>query len=224
MKALKTLLCALLAGASFAAVNTQAAIVNSDAGFSLVEDFESFDGLVEKGPIGIAGGGVFESSVYSTLGASAVDLGDNGTWGAGNKFAGIGDLSFTPSTNEGFVGNMTFTLGGAPVRGVGANFSIFKDASTSGQVTIEALGAGGAVLETHDFIVNFNDINLTNASLFLGFVRGSHDIEALRVSGDGFVLDNLSVQPVPIPAAAFLMFPPLAGALGWARRNARRTA
>ena len=195
----------------------QAAVVTSNAGFSVIEDFEGFDGLVVKAPLALNAGAVVTSTVFSTIGAFGVDLVDNGTWGAGNKFAGIGDLSSTPTTFEGFVGSMTFDFGVAR-NGVGADFSIFNDGSVSGLITIEALGAGAVTLETETFAVDFNDPFGTNAALFRGFVRNSADIVALRVSGDGFVVDNLSA--VPVPAALPLMLGGLA-ALGVRLRRRR---
>ncbi len=199
------------------AAAVQAAVVTSNAGFSVIEDFQGFDGRVVKAPLALNAGAVVTSTVLSTIGAFGVDLMDNGTWGAGNKFAGIGDLSSIPTTSEGFVGSMTFDFGVAR-NGVGADFSIFNDGLVSGLITIEALGAGAVILETETFAVDFNDPFGTNAALFRGFVRSTADIVALRVSGDGFVVDNLSA--VPVPAALPLMLGGLA-ALG-ARLRRRR--
>ncbi len=218
MKTVNILLCALLASAAFTSVSAQAAVVNSNVGFTVLEDFEGFDGLVEKGPTGIAGGGVFSSDVYSTLGAYAVDLVDNGTWGAGNKFAGIGDLSFTPSTDEGFVGSMTFTLGSAPTFGVGAKFSVYNNGAPV-DIIIEALGAGNNILETLTFSIDLDDPFANNAGPFVGFSRTSADIIGLRISGDGFVVDNLSVQAVPVPSAFALMLSGMLGLVGFAKRR-----
>ena len=64
--------------------------------------------------------------------------------------------------------------------------------------------------------MDFNDPFGTNAAVFRGFVRNTADIVALRVSGDGFVGDNLSA--VPVPAALPLMLGGLA-ALGARRRR-----
>ncbi|MBX9608742.1 MAG: hypothetical protein K2Y51_21155, partial [Gammaproteobacteria bacterium] len=196
-----------LALASLCACGAQAAVVNSSAGFTVLEDFESFDNLVSKGPVALGGSLSVSSGIFSTFGAVAVDLVDNGTWGAGNRFAGIGDLSFLPSTSEGYVGSMTFTLAHA-VQGLGATFSIFNDGSVSGEITLEALGAGDVVLESVTFAVDFDDALLTNVGEFRGFVRPTADILGLRVSGDGFVVDD--VAAVPVPAA----LPLLAAALG----------
>jgi len=215
MKTMKLMLTTL--AASVLSIGAQAAVVTANAGFGVLENFDAFDGLVTKGPEALAGGASVSSDVFSTIGAFAVDLVDNGTWGAGNKFAGIGDLSIVPTTAEGFVGSMTFTLTNA-VSGIGALFSIYNDGAVSGEITLEALGAGNAVLESTTFVVDFNDALLENVGEFRGFVRDSADIFALRVSGDGFVVDNLSA--VPVPAALPLMLGGL-GLLG-ARLRARR--
>lgn len=77
----------LTAGQAYAALYTVA------TGFGPVdEDFESFDGLVVPSPwpVLIAGGEVIVASdIDMTLGAFAVALNENGTWGAGNDFAGL---------------------------------------------------------------------------------------------------------------------------------------
>lgn len=212
----------LLASAAIAAIicapMAQADVVTINTGFGIVEDFEMFDGVVTHGPLLLSNGVTVTSSVYSTIGANAVDLVDNGVWGAGNRFAGIGDLSSIPSTNQGYLGSMTFDLG-ASVSGVGALFSIFNDGAVSGEVMIEALGTGNSVLELFTFIVDLNDPFSYNDGLFFGFSRAASDIVALRVSGDGFVLDNLSVQPVPLPAALPLLLGGLAAMGALARRR-----
>lgn len=210
---------ALLAG-SVVALSAQAAVVTNNSGFGLVEDFEGFDGLVTKGPQALSGGAMVTSTVFSTIGAFAADLSNNGTWGAGNNFAGIGDLSSIPSTNEGFVGSITFDLGVAR-NSVGADFSIFKDGSVTGEITIEALGAGNTVLESLAFSIDLGDPLLLNQAVFRGFLRGSADIVALRISGDGFVVDNLSA--VPVPAALPLLLGGLA-VMGARLRRRREVA
>ena len=212
---IKNLIGTGLLASSMITVSTQAAVVTSNAGFSVIEDFEGFDGLVVKGPLALNAGAVLTSTVFSTIGAFGVDLINNGTWGAGNNFAGIGDLSSIPFTDEGFVGSMTFDLGVAR-RGVGADFSIYHDGLVSAEITIEALGVGAVVLETATFAVDFSDPFGTNTALFRGFVHNTADIVALRVSGDGFVVDNLSA--VPVPAALPLMLGGLA-VLGAQRRR-----
>jgi hypothetical protein len=219
MKIKLSLLASLLAMTGLYAAGARADVITSNSGLLVIEDFESFDGVVTRGPLLLSGGVVVTSNVYSTVGADVVDLLDNGAWGAGNRFAGIGDLSIVPSTFEGYVGSMTFDLGGA-YRGVGALFSIYNDGLVSGEVTIEALGAGNSVLESTTFVVDLNDPLSYNAGLFYGFSRASADIVGLRISGDGFVVDNLSVAPVPLPAAAWLLISGLLGLGVFRRRRA----
>lgn len=99
MKTKQLLFTTLMATAGLFSLSAQAAVVTSNAGFSVIEDFESFDGLVTHGTA-LSNGLYVTSDVYSTIGADNVDLIDNGVWGAGNRFAGIGDLSFSASTNK----------------------------------------------------------------------------------------------------------------------------
>lgn len=216
---IKNFIGTVLVTGSMVCMSAHAAVVSTNAGFSVIEDFEAFDGLITKGPQLLTAGTVVTSDVFSTIGAFAVDLVDNGTWGAGNNFAGIGDLSAIPTTNEGFVGSMTFDLGFAR-KGVGADFSIYNDGEVSGEITIEALGVGGIVLESSIFALDFNDAFASNAALFRGFAHSTADIVALRVSGDGFVVDNLSA--VPVPAALPMMLGGIA-VIG-ARMRRRRVA
>ncbi len=220
MKANKLVGAALWAATTcITALSVQAAPVNSNAGFTLIEDFESFDGRVTQGPLALGGGASVSSDIDSTLGAIAVDLGENGTWGAGDHFAGIGDLSLTPSSFN-FDGSMRFALG-AGVNGVGAVFSIFQESGGSADILIEALAVDSSVLEAQSFVINFADPALLNAGQFFGFSRNTADVFGLRVSGDGFVLDDLSVQPIPVPAALPLLLSGMV-LLGFKARCARR--
>jgi hypothetical protein len=217
MRISKKIFLPLLAVSSLAAVTgAQAAVVNVNS-FAVVETFSAFNGLVGQGPVALAGGLSVTSTIDSTIGAFQADLGDNGNWGAGSSFAGIGDLSFE-STSTLFNGSMTFNLG-AGYSGAGATFSIFQASGGTSSITLEALSSGGSVLESTVFSVNFNDPTLYNAGTFVGFQRATNDIYSLRVSGDGFVLDDVSLAPVPVPAALPLLLSGLAGAFGMMRRR-----
>ncbi len=216
MKTKQLVLTALMAAGLFTA-SAQAAVVTSNVGFTVIEDFEGFDSLVTHGTA-LSNGAYVTSDVYSTIGADDVDLIDNGVWGAGNRFAGIGDLSYIPTTSEGFLGSMTFDLG-ASYSGAGALFSIYNDGAVSGQITIDALGAGSTVLQTYSFVVDLNDPLQYNTGLFYGFTSTSADIVALRVTGDGFVVDNLSVVPVPAALPLLLSGLGMLGAMARRRRS-----
>lgn len=199
----------------------QAALFTDSTGFgAVVEDFETFDGLVTPSPwpVLIAGGTVIATAnIDMTIGAFAVDLNENGTWGAGNHFAGIGDLV---NSGGSYDGSMYFTFNAS--YGAGALFSIYQDVGGTAAITLEAYGAGYTLLESHSFVINFADPLLTNAGLFYGIGRNSADVVGLRVSGDGFVLDNLRVAstPVPVPAALPLLLAGV-GMLGLSGRRRR---
>jgi hypothetical protein len=194
-----------------------AAATTGNAGlFTVVETFEGFDGLVTQGPVALGGGATVTSSIDSTIGAFAVDLGDNGVWGAGDNFAGIGDLSPFPQSFN-YDGSMTFswTTG---LTGAGANFSIYQAPAGSAEILLEALAIDGGVLESTTLLVSYGDPLLYNVGEFLGFLRASNDLYGLRISGDGFVVDDLAVIPVP---AALPLFAGGLALLGAVRR--RRT-
>jgi hypothetical protein len=195
----KKLLIPVALAAMFFQAQASAAVISDPGLLQVVEDFEGFDVLVTQGPQALGGGVQVVSSIDSTLGAVAVDLGENGVWGAGDKFAGIGDLSFTPGSFD-YDGSMTFSWN-TGAGGTGAVFSIYQEEGGSAEVLLEALAQGGAVLESTSLLINLADPLLYNAGVFAGFLRPGNDIYGLRVSGDGFVLDDLAVGVVPVPAA-----------------------
>jgi len=218
MKTKMKLLAAMFLGGVMAQ-GANAALSSDAASFGAVdEDFEGFDGLVTQGPESIGGGAEWSASIDSTLGAFAVDLIENGTWGAGNNFAGIGDL-FQGGTA--FDGSVTVMFANGAF-GAGALFSIYQDIGGTASITLDALGAGNSILESHSFVINFADPLLENAGTFYGIGRDSADVLGLRISGDGFVLDDLRIatSPVPVPAALPLML----GGLGLLSAAVRRRA
>lgn len=216
---MKRTLSAVLLGASLLfGASAQAAVVGSFANSVLIEDFEGL-GFVSTGPITLAGGQVIATSnVLATYDYLPVDLGSNGAWGL-DGFVGIGDYyNFTtaPSATD----SLTFTSF-AGLTNLGADFSIYKDASTSGSLLLEALGANGSVLESTQVTIDFNDPTSYNRSVFYGFSRTSNDIFGMRVSGDGFVVDNLMTSAVPVPASLPLFVSALA-LFGLLRRKIKR--
>jgi hypothetical protein len=187
------LACGLMVGAS-----AQAAMVGSFANPVVLEDFDQL-GFVSTGPITLAGGQIIATSnVLATYDALPVDLGSNGAWGV-DGYVGIGDFyqfSTTPSATD----SLTFTsLAG--LSSLGAEFNIYKDELSGGNFLLEALGVNGAVLESAQVSIGFNDPAAFNQSAFYGFTRASNDIFALRITGDGFVADNLMTSAVPVPAS-----------------------
>jgi hypothetical protein len=192
-----------------------AAASTGNAGlFTVVETFEGFDGLVTQGPVALGGGATVTSTIDATIGAFAVDLGENGVWGAGDNFAGIGDLSPFPLGFD-YNGTMTFSWA-AGLYGAGADFSIYQAPGGTAEILLEALAIDGGVLESTTLLVNYADPLLYNAGQFLGFLRPTADLYGLRISGDGFVVDDLAVVPVP---AALPLFAGGLALLGAVRRR-----
>lgn len=208
------LACGLMVGAS-----AQAAMVGSFANPVVLEDFDQL-GFVSTGPITLAGGQIIATSnVLATYDALPVDLGRNGSWGV-DGFVAIGDFyqySTTPSVTD----SLTFTSFSG-VSSLGAEFNIYKDAATSGNLLLEALGFNGLVLESAQVSIGLNDPAAFNQSAFYGFSRTSNDIFALRITGDGFVADNLMTSAVPAPASLPLFISALA-LFGLLRRKLKRT-
>lgn len=203
--------------ALLATATAQAASIGNPSYFNVVETFASLDGLVSPGPVALGGGISATSSINATYGGLATDLGDNGAWGAGDAFAGIGDLSPFPASSD-YNGTMTLTFASGQ-SGVGATFSIFQTVGGTAAITLEALSFAGTVLESSTLLVNFADPLAYNAGTFAGFLRNSNEIFGLRISGDGFVLDDVAVAPVPLPAGLPLLIAGLASAAGAMRRR-----
>lgn len=205
----------LLSAAAFQAP-AFGAVTNDNSYIFLEEDFEGFDGFVTQGPTALSGGLQVVSSIDSTLGAVDVDLGQNGIWGTG--FAGIGDLTANPSSFDS-AGSMTFTWNDG-ADGTGALVSIYQEENGTAEILLEALAQNGDTLESTSLLINFADPLLYDAGVFVGFIRATNDIYGLRVSGDGFVVDNISVGIIPVPAALPLFLSGLS-VLAFAGRHRR---
>ncbi len=94
-----------------AALPAQAALTHDPADIldPNVVDCDAYDGFETTGPEMVAPGVVFTGDTGSMLGAYIADLGTNGLWGAGNRFA-AGD----------FIGELRFTFTEGLTRGAGA--------------------------------------------------------------------------------------------------------
>jgi hypothetical protein len=183
----------LLMGAS-----AQAAVVGGFSNTLVLENFDDL-GFVSAGPITLAGGQVIATSnVLSTYDSLPLDLGSNGTWGL-DGFVAIGDY-YNYTTSPSASDSLTFTSFAA-MSSLGAELSIYKDATSSGSLLLEALGVNGAVLESTQVSLDFNDPAAYNRAAVFGFVRTAADIHGLRITGDGFVVDNLMTSAVPVPAS-----------------------
>jgi MYXO-CTERM domain-containing protein len=210
MKTIQQLLGAALLVALSGA--SQAALVQNPAGYWVVEDFEAQDGLVISATQTLPSGVTLTPNGTVTLGAYAADLGDNGTWGAGNHFLGAGDLSLNSSA-QGY--GVTLQWSSAQ-QGVGAWFSAH---SAMGVLQLDALGAAGETLESYTLTAPNAGIDSLNQGQFWGVQRAQADIFGLQVRGSTWVMDDLSqVSPVPAPAALPMMLSGLV-ALWWTRRR-----
>ncbi|MBP6096882.1 MAG: PEP-CTERM sorting domain-containing protein [Methyloversatilis sp.] len=155
------------------------------AGYSIVADFENFDGLETTGPEAIAPGVTFTGDNGSILGANIAELGPNGIWGAGNFFAAgsYGELRFTFAT-------LTQSAGAL------VNFYPFNPPPELEYITMSAYGENNQIIETHKFMISTPSDSL-NMGTFAAITRDSADIKSISFKGFSVVVDNVSVVPEP---------------------------
>jgi hypothetical protein len=151
-------------------------------------DFEAYDGFLTTGLEALGGGVTFNGDAGSELGAFIRDLGDNGAWGAGKRFAA-----------GGFNGELRF-LFDATTAGGGAFVSHFATGGLPFAVAVAAYGLGGEVLETHTVAVS-TAFDSYNEGLFVGITRAQADIRALSFKSTSMVLDDFS-HSAPVPEAS----------------------
>jgi len=213
-------LAALAGFALLASAPASAGVVSGFTNALVVENFDALGangGFVTSTSQSLAGGLVTATANTAvTYTGFPLELGTNGAWGL-DGYAAIGDFvtfESIPSATD----SLTFTFASGQV-GVGAEFNIFRDAAEgfTSDILLEALDLNGGVLKATTFTVDFGDIDAFNAFVFKGFFRGQGDIFGLRVTGDGFVVDNLTTA-VPVPAALPLMLGAM-GLLGATRRK-----
>ena len=195
-----------------AALPAQAVLVNTAADLPapvVMIDFEAYDGLLTTGPEVLSPAVTFTGDSGSELGAFIRDLGANGAWGVGNRFAA-----------SGFVGELRFTFADLS-GGAGAFVNHFADDVLPFSVVVSAYGDNNQIIETHTISV-VTAFDSYNEGLFVGIVRNEADIRSLSFKGVGVVVDNLSVAvPVPEPQTYALMLGGL-GVVGWLARRRRR--
>ncbi|EHR69816.1 PEP-CTERM putative exosortase interaction domain-containing protein [Burkholderiales bacterium JOSHI_001] len=227
-------LAALALGAATMAGAQAAALIDTTsnplAASGQVIDFNNFDGLSTTGPL-LVGSAIgvnvdFTSSPFTTVGASAQDLGDNGLWGArGTPADGLvdtptGDGNFLASAFVARRGEFGFTFS-APVAKVGAFFNQFQAAGATGNsLRVLAYDQDGNDIESFSYSVNTDAFGY-NEGTFLGFARATADIWGFGVTDGTFVMDNLTLAPVPEPGSYGLL---MAGLLALGLRSRARNA
>jgi hypothetical protein len=206
----------IAAAALIAAVlPAQATLVNNPGalpGPTAAIDFQGFDGLLTTGPEPVAPGVTFTGDAGSELGAFIRDLGENGLWGAGNRFAATA-----------FIGELRFSFNGLLTQGAGALVNHFADVSgLPFAVVVSAYGADSQIIESYTVTVD-TPFDSYNQGLFLGITRPTADIAALSFKGVGLVVDDFTyTAPIPEPGALALMLAGLGTVSFVARRRRDR--
>ncbi len=155
--------------------------------------------------------------VVSTVDGVALpfyDLGGNGAWSLGKRFAATDNA-----------GSLQFNFT-SPVSSVGAFIDYYVDAlNPVGGFMLSALGVTGAVIEAH--YVSFNTATGEygfNDGAFYGISRAQADIKSFVVTDGYIALDDLqfAAAPIPEPASFALMLLGL-GLVGWSATRRRQS-
>lgn len=187
---------------SMSTLSQAAPIQASSATFSgAVIDFNFDDSFLATlpslnitGPFNLGHGVTLVSSPFVEIGAFNADLGDNGAWSVvGNSNRDGYFLSTSFVFNNGAMGFSFDT----PMQQVGIFANQFQALDTTNNtIQVLAYDASGNVLET--FTTNINtDVDSFDEGMFIGFQRASADIYGFGLANGSFVVDNLTISPVP---------------------------
>jgi hypothetical protein len=191
----KLLTAALLSAA--AVLPVQAALINDAAMIPAAApaiDFEAYDGFITTGPEALSADVIFTGDTGSQLGAFIAELGTNGLWGAGNKFAATD-----------FIGELRFTFaGGQVVQGAGAFVNHFANDMLPFAVQVSAYGQNNEIIETHRLVIDTAEDGL-NEGLFVGILRPTADIRSISFKGVLVLDDFTHAAPVPEPGTWAMM-------------------
>ena len=150
-----------------------------------------------------------------TTGFAQFGLGGNGVVVSGSQVPfGTAYLGFENPAENGGVSSITFVFP-SPMLRVGAYIvSASPPSPGDGVVTILALDAGGATLESLAFATG----NVSQWATSFAGIQRSEGIHAIRILGPPTVLDGLTFEVIPEPSTAILF------ASGLALFALRRTA
>lgn len=220
MKLATLTLAALMAVTSVA----QAASIDaSSATFAgTVIDFNDFDGYilpqVDGGSLitslNLGSGVTLATTPFSVVGQNAFSLDDNGAWTViGNENRDGNFVSTAFSNGNGSI-NFTFAT---PMQQVGIFANQYQAVGENNSLQVLAYDIRGNVLES--FSVSIDTAwDSYDEGRFLGFARASADIYGFGLSNGTFVVDNLTISPVPEPET-YAMFLAGLGLLGAASRR-----
>ncbi len=184
-------LAAALSAPANAVLVTDSAFINAPQN---VITFDGYDSLTTVGPenVGAEVGDtvMFTSSPYAELGAYERDLGNNGLWGATDRF--VASDFIAPR------GTLTFSFE-VGMSGVGAFFNQFQG-TRANNLTLIAYGIDGLALESHNYSLD-TDAYGYNEGQFLGIQRTGADIYAFGIADGTFVMDDLTYTSATVTTA-----------------------
>lgn len=202
-----------------------ASIQASSATFTgMVYDFNFDDAylatlpsLFINGSLNLGGGVTFISDASSEIGANVRDLQDNGLWSVvGNTNR---DGYFISSNFNSRAGSIYFDFTN-PMQQVGIFANQYqRTGQTNNAFQVLAYDVNGDVLESFTSTID-TAMDGYDEGMFIGFTRATADIYSLSLTGNNFVVDNLTTSAVPEPEA-YAMFLAGLGLLGTASRRRR---